>query len=568
MPFLAKEHYPIPTKDLLSWTFDSAEYDGDEPIYIEALKPANHITANQARKIIRQLVAGFRALGLQPGDTVSLHSFNDIYYPVVFLGIIAAGGVYSGTNPAYTPYELSHALKISKARFVLVQPDLIDGVLKASRQVGLPAKNVVVFNPHGEEAPQGYLRWENLLSYGEQDWVRFDDLEAARNSTAAMLFTSGTTGLPKAAMLSHYNLIAQHTLVYEAPRRPYKAVRVLALPMFHAAMAPVAHTTPLRMGERGYVLRRFDLEHWMWTIQTYKITDVGVVPPIAIMAINSPLKEKYSLKSAKLGQCGAAPLDKHPQARFQDMLGNKPMTQVWGMSETSCVSSSTMCWSIESPNSAEYYETDCHVFHQICTRFRYGEWDDTGSVGFPIPNIDTKLVDDKGADITGFDVRGELCVRGPTVVRGYFENEEANARDWDEAGFFHTGDIAYVDGATKKFYIVDPQELIKVRGFQVAPPELEGVLLSHADIVDAAVFGVSDPVREGGELPRAHLVRRPGVSGPTDRELHAYMRERLASYKMLEGGIKWVEAIPKNASGKILKRLLRDEWKKETAAKL
>ncbi|OQO13431.1 hypothetical protein B0A48_01659 [Cryoendolithus antarcticus] len=503
MPFLAKEHHPIPTKDLLSWTFDDQTYDQDDPIYIDALKPSNNISSRQARKLIRQLVAGFHAAGLQQGDVVNIHSFNSIWYPIFLLGVVAAGGVFSGTNPAYTPYELSHALKISKARFVLVQPDLIDGVLKASREVGLPEKNIVILNPHSERSPPGYAQWSDLLQHGEQDWVRFDNLETTKNTTAAMLFTSGTTGLPKAAMLSHYNLVAQHTLVYEAPPRPYKAVRVLALPMFHAAMAPVAHTTPLRNGEKGYVLRRFDLEHWMWTIQTYKITDVGVVPPIAIMAINSELKNK--------------------------------------MSETSC----------------------------IATRLRYPEYDTTGSVGYPLPNIDLKLVDDYGADISEYDVRGELCIRGPTVIRGYFENEEANNRDFDQDGFFHTGDIAYVDKRTDLFFIVDrKKELIKVRGFQVVPPELEGVLLSHPNIVDAAVYGVSDPVREGGELPRAHLVRRPGASGPSDSEVHAFMREKLASFKMLEGGIKWVDAIPKNASGKILKRILREDWKKESGAKL
>ncbi|KAK6435827.1 hypothetical protein LTR95_007982 [Oleoguttula sp. CCFEE 5521] len=528
MPFLAKETHPIPTQDLLSWTFDNQSFDQDEPIYIEALEPSNSISSLQARKVIRQLVAGFHAAGLKQGDVVNIHSFNSIWYPIFLLGVVAAGGIFSGTNPAYTPYELSHALKISKARFVLVQPDLIDGVLKASREVGLPEKNIVIFNPHGEQSLSGFSQWSDLLQHGEQDWVRFDDLETTKNTTAAMLFTSGTTGLPKAAMLSHYNLIAQHTLVYEAPPRPYEAVRVLALPMFHAAMAPVAHTTPLRNGEKGYVLRRFDLEHWMWTIQTYKITDVGVVPPIAIMAINSELKNKYDLTSAKLGQCGAAPLDKHPQARFQELLGGKPFTQVWGMSETSC----------------------------IATRLRYPEYDTTGSVGYPLPNIDLKLIDDNGTDISDYDVRGELCIRGPTVIRGYFENEEANNRDFDKDGYFHTGDIAYVD------------ELIKVRGFQVVPPELEGVLLSHPNIIDAAVYGVADPVREGGELPRAHIVRRPGASGPSDSEVHTFMREKLASFKMLEGGIKWVEAIPKNASGKILKRVLREEWKKESGAKL
>lgn len=376
-------------------------------------------------------MAGFKAIGLKPGDCVCIHSFNDIWYPIFFLGVIAAGGVYAGTNPAYTAHELSHALKTAKVKYVLSQRDLIGPVLKAAADVGLAEEKVILFNPHGEDASAGRLQWKDLLKHGEADWVRFDDLETAKNTTAALLFSSGTTGLPKAAMLSHRNFIAQHTLMYEAPRRPYKAVRLVALPMFHAASAPVAHTTPLRAGDKCYVLARFDLEKWFWAHEKYQVTDVAMVPPVTLLAINSPLKEKYSLKAAKAAQVGAAPLDKHPQARMQELLGGKPMTQVWGMTETSCVA----------------------------TRFQYPSYDTTGSVGVPIANLDVKLVDDSGKDITGFDVRGELCVRGPTVIRGYFENPEANKRDFDEDGFFHTGDIAFIDRKSGLYYIVDRKKV-------------------------------------------------------------------------------------------------------------
>jgi len=337
MPFLAKEHHPVPTKDILSWTFDNLAYDWDEPIYIDALEPNNAISARLAHKTIRQLVSGLRALGLKQGDCVNIHSFNSVWYPIEFLGVVAAGGVFAGTNPAYTPHELAHALRTAKVKLVLVAPDLLPPMLKAADEVGLPKDKVVIFNPHGEKAPEGYLQWSDLLEHGEQDWVRFDDLETTKVSTAALLFSSGTTGLPKAAMISHYNLVAQHTLLYEAPLRPWRAIRLFALPMFHAATAPVSHTTPLRAGEKGYVLPRFDPEKWFQSIEKYGVTDIATVPPIAIMAINSSLNKEYSLKSARIAQAGAAPLDKHAQARFQALLGGSPMTQVWGMTETSCV---------------------------------------------------------------------------------------------------------------------------------------------------------------------------------------------------------------------------------------
>jgi 4-coumarate--CoA ligase len=313
MPFLAKEHHPVPTKDLLSWTFDDLSYDWDDPvsppqppptlqretyinhssfdltnhqIYIDALQPSNAVSARLAHTTIRQLAAGFRALGLQKGECVCIHSFNSIWYPIFFLGVIAAGGVYAGTNPAYTAHELAHALRTSKAKFVLSQADLTKPVLKAAGEVGLGREKVVLFNPgyqggKADVAFEGQLMWRDLLKHGERDWERFDDYETARTTTAALLFSSGTTGLPKAAMLSHLNFVAEHTLVYEAPPRPYKAIRFVALPMFHAASAPMAHTTPLRSGEKMYVLARFDLEKWFWACEKYAVTDVTMVPPVS-----------------------------------------------------------------------------------------------------------------------------------------------------------------------------------------------------------------------------------------------------------------------------------------------
>ena len=216
-------------------------------------------------------------------------------------------------------------------------------------------------------------------------------------------------------------------------------------------------------------------------------------------------------------------------------------------------------------------ETSC-----IATMLPYTEPDDIGSVGRPISNLDIKLVDDEGRDITGYNISGEICVRGPTVVPGYFENEAANAEAFDSEGFLKTGDIGYCEEKTKKWFIIDrKKELIKVRGFQVVPPELEGVLLLHPQIVDAAVIGVKGVQGQlpETECPRAYVVRRPGAEGAklTGEEVKQWCGTRLAKYKALTGGVVFVDAIPRNASGKILKRILRDMAKdemKEEKAKL
>jgi acyl-CoA synthetase (AMP-forming)/AMP-acid ligase II len=184
--------------------------------------------------------------------------------------------------------------------------------------------------------------------------------------------------------------------------------------------------------------------------------------------------------------------------------------------------------------------------------------------------LGNRLINDAGENISAYNVRGELCVRGPTITPGYYKNASANSSSFDSDGWFHTGDIAYCDKETKKWYIVDrKKELIKVRGFQVAPPELEGVLLSHPGIADAAVIGVKDVQGGGdGECPRAYVVRKPNGEGKglSEEEVKGYLAGRLAKYKALTGGVRFVEAVPKNASGKILKRVLREEAEREIKA--
>jgi acyl-CoA synthetase (AMP-forming)/AMP-acid ligase II len=224
------------------------------------------------------------------------------------------------------------------------------------------------------------------------------------------------TGLPKAAMLSHYNLIAQQTLFWEWKGSNWKKRRLVALPMFHAATAPLCHFSPLHSGDQMFILQRFELESFLQNIERHQITEGAFVPPMVHMILASPLREKYSLKSIRHAHAGAAPLDAGSQERMRQLLADDALlTQVWGMTETSCTCSS--------------------LPHE------YGH-ETTGSVGKMLPNMDVKLCDDDGNDITADDVRGELCVRGPLVVQGYHLNPEANARDWDGDGFFHTGDVA------------------------------------------------------------------------------------------------------------------------------
>ncbi|KAJ5934087.1 hypothetical protein N7466_003634 [Penicillium verhagenii] len=531
MIFEPAERVLLPTKDLLSFIFDDPPYDQDLPIYVDAKNPSRSISCNQARLKIRKLIAGLRAAGLRRGDCVLIHSFNDINYSILVLAIIGAGGIFTGSNPAYTPNELAHHVKAAECKFLISEPEILHNLLTAAKKVGIQKENVWIFDNVEQAVPPGHKSWKALMDHGEEDWVRFNDLRIAETTTAARLFSSGTTGLPKAAMITHYNLIAQHELVIGLHPRDFQISRIIAVPVFHASAAPVTHISTLKAGQQAYMMRRFDLEQYLVSVEKYNITDLAMVPPIVIAILMAPISQKRPfLKKVRAAACGAAPLDKDVQARFRSMIGDgSPFVQVWGMTETSCVA----------------------------TMFPYPEHDDTG------------LIDDEGRNISAYGVRGELCVRGSTVTPGYYKNPEANADSFDSEGWYKTGDIAYCDEATRKWYIVDrKKELIKVRGFQVAPPELEAVLLSHPQIIDAAVIGITIPEVDNTELPRAYIVRRPGSAGEelTEQDVQKFVLERLARFKALTGGVKFVGSIAKNPSGKILKRVLREDAKKEIEA--
>ncbi|KAF7547164.1 hypothetical protein G7Z17_g7910 [Cylindrodendrum hubeiense] len=422
-------------------------------------------------------------------------------------------------------------------------------MLVAMRQNGLnPQERLFVLdNQPDQKVPKDLKSWKSLLEYGEQDWIRFDNEESS-HGICQLFFTSGTTGLPKCSMTSHRNLVAQHQLFTETNSRNYVYREVLCLPFFHAGIYIRIVISAIKEGWEGYVLRRFAVEPYLRLHSKYNMTELFVVPPMMISILNSGLADPESnnyipecnLRSVKHGNTGAAPCSADIQRRFSRLLGkDSTMTQVWGMTEATCVV--TM------------------VPWDIAKKTARGEMDTWGTVGKLLPNLQFKLIDKEGNDVTHLG-RGEICVRGPTVIQGYFENEQATMESWNKDGFFKTGDLMRVDKHGLMYVEGRVKELIKVRGFQVAPEELEGELTAHTKIDDAAVIGV---MRENNdELPRAYIVRTPG-SNLTESQVHDYMKGRLARYKQLAGGIKFVPSIPKLASGKILKRILREDAQRE-----
>lgn len=378
------------------------------------------------------------------------------------MAVIGAGGLEVGTNPSYTQAELSHGVRVAKIKFVLAEPEILPNMLEALRENGIDvgSKLFVLGTPATAGLPKGRRSWRELLNHGEEDWIRFNDEKTATDTVAQLYYTSGTTGLPKCAVTTHRNLVAQHQLFFEANPRKYPMKLILAMPFFHVGIAPQVFTSVIREGREAYVMRRFDLVPYLTYHTKYQLTEVFTVPPMINAIVMSGLADETSknyrkdcsLRSVQNGTAGAAPMSGDLQARFSRLIApGGTFTPVWGMTETTTMFM-LVPWAIARGCSAGKLDS---------------AW---ATVGTPLPNLEAKLVDEHGKDVTE-SRRGELCVRGPTIVKGYYRNPKATAESWDNEGYFHTGDVIEVrphkDFETGKehmlcFVVERLKELIKV----------------------------------------------------------------------------------------------------------
>lgn len=255
---------------------------------------------------------------------------------MLFLGGVGAGGIFSGTNPAYQVYEIRHHIRTAQVKLFIVEPEILNPILEACREEKIAQDRIFIFNTQPEQSvPQGFRSWTWLLNQGEEDWVRISDLEELKCTEVARLNTSGTTGLPKTAMQTHYNATSWHTMSQEICPVPWKVRNLYPLPGFHVATVPLVHASPFKTGHQCWIMRRFELEAFLAAIERHKITNLGIVPPLVIAIIMSPLRHKYSLKSVRKIGCGAAPLDAASQRKFQALCApDASFTQVFGMTET------------------------------------------------------------------------------------------------------------------------------------------------------------------------------------------------------------------------------------------
>ncbi|ORY83785.1 AMP-binding enzyme [Protomyces lactucae-debilis] len=523
--------FVIPEKDLLSYMLDDQPVPNDSPLFIEAEDESNFITYGQFKQNVGKLGQGLRQLGLKPQQAVLIFSPNQIAYPWMVHGIICAGGLFTGANPTYTARELAHQITHSQCAYLFVDSALIDTAKQAAALAKKPLSDIFTITP-----VDGFRCVTELLADRELQWHRITDLKTLEETTCNIMYSSGTTGVAKGVEQTHRNVVANaaQTLYFRSKvSPPISAPTIAHLPYYHAYSNVAYGIHAIVTGQPHLVMRKFDLELMLKLIQKHKVQYLSTVPPIIVALAKSPLTLKYDISSVRAITSGAAPLGVDAQNALRKRAPNIKLQQGWGMSEVCCGG----------------------------IMMTPADDDTTGSCGYLLPQTEARLVDDDGKEVTEKMARGELWVRGPQIMKGYLRNPQATA-DTMEGDWLKTGDIAVTDG--KWFWIVDrKKELIKCQGLQVAPAELESLLLAHPKVVNACVVGV--PYRDD-EAPRAYVVRSD--SSLTEEVLDAWFNTQVAKFKQLRGGIVFIEAIPTSPSGKLLRRELRDQAKREIQAKL
>jgi acyl-CoA synthetase (AMP-forming)/AMP-acid ligase II len=506
----------IPNVPLTDLVLQRAAELGDKPALIDGAS-GRTLTYAALAAGIRRAAAGLAARGFAKGDVLGIYSPNVPEYAIAFHAAASLGGTCTTVNPLYTSRELAQQLNDCGAKYALSVPPLMDTVREAAATVP-SLREVFVF---GEA--EGAVPFASLLQAGETPpQVSIDP----QRDLVALPYSSGTTGLPKGVMLTHHNLVSELSVVLGRPdvSFPDESDTLLAfLPFFHLYGIVVFLSAALWRGATVVVMSRFDLETYLEWVQRYGVTYLHLVPPVVLALAKHPIVDRYDLSKAKWALSAAAPLGRPIAEAFTARLGTQ-LVQAYGMTE---VSGAT------------------HV-----GSYAPGEINPE-SGGRLLPNTECVVVDPASGEAIERGQQGEIWVRGPLIMQGYLGRPEATAATIDADGWLHTGDVGYVDERGDIFIVDRVKELIKYKGMQVAPAELEAILLAHPAVADVAV--IPSPDEEAGEVPKAYVV----LKAPTPAEdLMAFVAGRVAPHKKIRS-VEFIEQVPKSAAGKILRKDLK-----------
>jgi acyl-CoA synthetase (AMP-forming)/AMP-acid ligase II len=509
-----RSRYPdvvIPHVPLTPFVLRHATRLADKPAIFDGLT-GHGFTYGELAGAVQSVASALAERGLRKGDVFAIYAPNSPEYAVAFHAVVSLGGIVTTVNPAATSEELAYQLIDAGATYVLTSPDCLDRAVAAAAQS--PGRELIVFGD-----VQGHTSFSRLLrGAGPPPVVEI----SPSDDVAALPYSSGTTGLPKGVMLTHANLVANVAQLVGTETICEQDTLIGLIPFFHSYGLTVLMNYALAMGATVVTLPRFEIEQFLQTVESYGVTLAPLAPPTIVMLAKHPAVDDYDLSQLRLIVSGGAPLGAELTAACRIRVGC-PILQGYGLTEASPVT---------------------HISPTDLAGAK------NGSVGRLLPNTECRIVDPETAAGLGPDLPGELWIRGPQIMKGYFQRPEATELSITSDGWLRTGDIGFAD-EDGDFTIVDRlKEMIKYKAHQVAPAELEAILLSHPAVADAAV--IPSPDEEAGEVPKAYVVRNGDV---TEDDLMMYIANRVAPYKKVRR-LEFIDQIPKSASGKILRRVL------------
>ncbi|CAG8604779.1 10155_t:CDS:2 [Diversispora eburnea] len=510
----------IPTTGIYQFvTSNPNKVPDDKVIFVDGITEKK-LTFGELKRNTKKFAAGLiDKFNFKRGDVLALISPNEVDYPVVVFGTIAAGGKVTLVNPLYTANEFEYQFSDSNSSIIVVHPFCLSAVKEAAKKLEIPQSHILLF---GDKEIDGFQPFSTLLiSNNEEEEFKPIEytFEEAKSTTAYLCYSSGTTGIQKGVETTHTNMASNVVQLHSFETILDSNSKLMGvLPFFHIYGLNILVHYVIYLGASTIILPKFDLSTFCRLIQDHKINYAHIVPPIVLLLVKSPIVKDYDLSSLQMVVSGAAPLSKELCNKFYAST-KIPIKQGYGLTETSPVV----------------------------------------TLGDDNIMVHAKVISFSGK---GYNEPGELCVRGPNVMKGYLNNEERTKASFDKDGFYLSGDVVIVD-EQENFFIVDRvKELIKYKGFQVAPAELEAILLDHPAVLDAAVIGVEFEEKTT-EYPVAYVTLQESYEKTPQlaSEIQEYVGERVAPHKRVRGGVHFIDKIPKSASGKILRKVLRENAK-------
>lgn len=509
---------------LHSYCFENLSKYGSRPCLINA--PTGEIYTYYDVELTAQKVAsGLNKLGIQQGDVIMVLLPNCPEFVFAFLGASFRGAIMTAANPFFTSAEIAKQAKASNTKLLVTQACYYDKVKDL--------ENVKLVFVDSSPEEDNHMHFSELIKADENE-IQEVKVNINPDDVVALPYSSGTTGLPKGVMLTHKGLVTSiaQQVDGENPNLYYHSEDVIlcVLPMFHIYSLNSVLLCGLRAKASILLMPKFDINAFFGLVTKYKVTIAPVVPPIVLAIAKSPELDKYDLSSIRVLKSGGAPLGKELEDTVRAKFPKAKLGQGYGMTEAGPVL--TMCLSFaKEPIDVK-----------------------SGACGTVVRNAEMKIVDPQNDSSLPRNQPGEICIRGDQIMKGYLNNPEATRETIDKEGWLHTGDIGFIDDDDELFIVDRLKELIKYKGFQVAPAELEAIILSHPQISDVAVVPMLDEA--AGEVPVAFVVRSNGSIDTTEDDIKKFVSKQVVFYKRINR-VFFIDAIPKSPSGKILRKDLR-----------